>query len=92
MTVADAADGEWKGLGGFRRRLAMARQARRRFALARQGRGGVADCKYCPGRRFLPVLRASRHLPEPAPARAYVSHADDSTIGSNFCQARIVKK
>jgi hypothetical protein len=39
-------------------------------------------------RGFIPALRAfaGRVLPEAALACAYVSHADDSTIGSNFCQ------
>jgi len=45
-----------------------------------EGRMAVRDC--------LPTLRAcaGRLLPEAAPDCSSVSHADHSTIGSNFCQ------
>jgi len=42
---------------------------------------------------FLPALLAfaDRVLPDAALDSAYASHLDDSTIGSNFCQALILK-
>jgi hypothetical protein len=42
---------------------------------------------------FLPALRActGRILPDATPAFAYVSHADHSTIGSNFCQGQVAE-
>jgi len=45
-------------------------------------------------RDLLPALRAGagRIAPEAALDSAYVSHAEDSTIGSNFCQPLIRKK
>jgi len=45
-------------------------------------------------RDFRPAFRgcAGRLLPEAAPDYASVSHAEHSTIGSNFCQASFGKK
>jgi hypothetical protein len=46
------------------------------------------------GRGFLTAHRAGagRLLPEAAQDCASLSHANNSTIGSNFCQARIEEK
>jgi len=57
------------------------------------GMAGVNGCANA-HRGLLPARRAcaGRHPPEAAPDFTSVSHAEDSTIGSNFCQGPVGKK
>jgi hypothetical protein len=57
------------------------------------GMAGVCACGIA-HRGLLPAFRdrAGRILPDATAASTSVSHAEDSTIGSNFCQDRDLKK
>jgi hypothetical protein len=53
-----------------------------------RGVGRLGSCRvFLPGRRAC----AGRDHATATPACAYVSHADNLTIGSNFCQAPVAK-